>query len=220
MQVPDQVINILLIDDDADYAAMAKNYLQSFNGKSFRLTWMDDGEKVLSYLKSPNEIHIILMDYYLKTRNGLEILKDLREAGVDLPVIMLTGGKDFRIAVEAMKYGVVDYLVKEEVVDTLFPRSIVNALEQQDLKTQISTAEKNKVISQRKTEAVQELIVTMCHEFNNPLAAIKISTDILTRQCKAPDVKALLSELNRNISSLEKQIVTLRDMNVPPRVPS
>ena len=214
--MPDKVINVLLIDDDAEYAAVAKSYLQSFNGKSFNLTWMEDGDKVISYLKSPNDIHLILMDYYLRSRNGLEILRELREAGVDLPVIMLTGGKDFRIAVEAMKYGVADYLVKEEAVDSLFPRSIVNALEQHILKTQVFTAEKNKVISQKKTEAVHELIVTMCHEFNNPLAAIKISTDILTRQCKSPDVKAILTELNRNISSLEKQIVRLRDLNVPP----
>jgi len=210
------VINVLLIDDDADYAAVAKNYLQPFNGKSFKLTWLDDGEKVLTCLKSPNEIHVILMDYHLKDRNGLEILRELREAGVDLPVIMLTGGKDFRIAVEAMKYGLADYLVKEEAVDSLLPRSIVNALQEHVLKTQVSTAEKNRIISQKKTEAVHELVVTMCHEFNNPLAAIKISTDILTRQCKTAEVKAILTDLNRNISNLEKQIVKLRDMNVPP----
>lgn len=214
--VPHQTINVLLIDDDADYAAVAKSYLQSFNGRAFNLVWLDDGERALGYLKSPNEIHVVLMDYYLRSGNGLDVLRDVREAGVDLPVIMLTGGKDFRIAVEAMKYGIADYLVKEEAVDSLLPRSILNALEAHQLKTQVSTAEKNRLISQRKTEAVQELVVTMCHEFNNPLAAIKISTDILTRQSKTPEVKALLAELNRSITTLEKQIIKLRDLNVPP----
>jgi response regulator of citrate/malate metabolism len=214
--MPDQVINVLLIDDDDEYATVAKSYLRPFSGKSFNLTWLQDGEEAVGYLKSPNEIHVVLMDYYLRARNGLEILAELREAGIDLPVIMLTAGKDFRIAVEALKYGVTDYLVKDEAVDSLFPRSIVNALDQYQLRTQVSTAEKNRVISQKKTEAVQELVVTMCHEFNNPLAAIKISTDILTRQCKTPEVKALLAELNHNISSLEKQIVKLRDLNTPP----
>jgi two-component system, sensor histidine kinase and response regulator len=210
------VINVLLVDDDADYASVAKSYLQSFNGRSFNMTWIEDGERALACLKAPNDIHIILMDYYLRAGTGLDVLRSMREAGVELPVIMLTGGKDFRIAVEAMKYGVSDYLVKEEAVDSLFPRSIVNALEQSQLKARVSTAEKNRLISQRKTEAVQELIVTMCHEFNNPLAAVKISTDILTRQTKTPEVKTLLAELNRNITSLEKQIIKLRDLNVPP----
>jgi DNA-binding NtrC family response regulator len=214
--VPHQVINVLLVDDDAEYASVAKSYLQSFNGRTFHLTWLEDGGAALSYLKSPNDIRIILMDYYLRSGTGLDVLRDVRAAGVDLPVIMLTGGKDFRIAVEAMRYGIADYLVKEEAIDSLFPRSIVNALEQYELKARVSTAEKNRLISQRKTEAVQELIVTMCHEFNNPLAAVKISTDILTRQTKTPEVRAILAELNRNITSLEKQIIRLRDINLPP----
>ncbi len=218
MSVPNRAINVLLVDDDAEYATIAKRYLQSFNGTAFNLIWFDSGDKVLAYLKSPNDIHLILMDYYLQTRNGLEILAELRDAGIDLPVIMLTGGKDFRIAVEAMKYGVSDYLVKEEAIDSLFPRSILNAVEKHVLRNQVSTAEKNRLISQKKTEAIQELVVTMCHEFNNPLAAIKISSDILTRQCKNQDVKAILTELNRSISSLEKQIIKLRDLNPPPPV--
>lgn len=214
--VSDQPINVLLVDDDAEYAAVAQRYLQSFNGRTFRLTWLEDGEKALGYLQAPHDIHVVLMDYYLRERNGLQILAGLREAEIDLPVIMLTGGKDFRIAVEAMKLGVADYLVKEEAVDSLFPRSIINALERHILRTQVATAEKNRLISQRKTDAVQELVVTMCHEFNNPLAAIKISTDILTRQAKHPEVRSLLTELNRNITGLEKQITRLRDLNPPP----
>ncbi len=220
ISAPGKTIHVLLVDDDAEYATVARRYLQSFNGTAFDLTWLEDGEKVLPYLKSPNEIHLILMDYYLRTRNGLEVLAELREAGIDLPVIMLTGGKDFRIAVEAMKYGVSDYLVKEEAVDSLFPRSILNAVEKHILRNQVTTAEKNRLISQKKTEAIQELVVTMCHEFNNPLAAIKISSDILTRQCKNQEVKAILMDLNRSITGLEKQIIKLRDLNPPPPVQS
>lgn len=211
-------INILLIDDDAQYAEAAKSYLQSVNGHRFNLTWLEDGEKALPFLRERADIHLILMDYYLRNRNGIEILREIRSADIQIPVILLTGGRDFRIAVEAMKYGVVDYLVKEEAVDSVFPRSILGILERHQLTMQISNAEMNRVISQKKTEAVQELVVTMCHEFNNPLAAIKISTDILSRQCTAPQVKELLARLNTNISELEKQIVKLRDLNTaPPR---
>lgn len=206
-------INILLIDDDAEYAAAAKAYLQSLSSHKFDLTWIEDGEKVLPFLKSRDDIHLILMDYYLRNRNGIEILKDIRKAEIETPVILLTGGRDFRIAVEVMKYGVVDYLIKEENTDSMFPRSIVNILERHQLTTQIGNAEKNRIISQKKTEAVQELVVTMCHEFNNPLAAIKISADILNRQCKSPEVKELLARMNKNITDLEKQIVKLRDLN-------
>jgi len=214
--VSEKAVHILLIDDDAEYAGVAKSYLQSFTGRTFNLVWLEDGEQALSYLKSPNEIHIILMDYYLRKRNGLEILREIREADIQLPVIMLTGGKDFRIAVEAMKYGVAEYLVKEEAVGTLFPRTVLNVLQEHQLKVKIATAEQNRIISQKKTEAIKELIVTMCHEFNNPLAAIKISTDILNRQSKTGAVKAILADLNRSITTLEKQIIKLRDLDIPP----
>ncbi len=215
-RVPDPVINILLVDDDAGYAATAKSSLDTFNGKAFNLVCIGDGEKALSYLTAPNEIHLILLNYHLKNRNGLEILGDVRGANVSLPVIMLTGEKDFRIAVEAMKHGVAEYLVKEDATDTLLPRTILHVLEEHQLKTKVATAEQNRIISQRKTEAIQELVVTMCHEFNNPLAAIKISTDILARQCQTPGVKTLLADLNRSITDLEKQIVKLRDLDVTP----
>lgn len=214
MEVTENSINILLVDDDAEYAAAAKSYLKSLNGHRINLTWIEDGETTLSLLKSRDDIHLILMDYYLRSRNGIEILKELREANIEIPVILLTGSRDFRIAVEAMKYGVVDYLVKEETVDAVFPRSILNILERHQLTVQLSNAEKNRLISQKKTEAVQELVVTMCHEFNNPLAAIKISTDILTRQCASPDMKEILTRLNGKILELEKQIVKLRDLNI------
>jgi DNA-binding NtrC family response regulator len=214
--VPDPVINILLVDDDTGYAAAAKSSLQSFNGRTFNLIWIEDGEKALSYVTAPNDIHLILLNYQLKSRNGLEVLGDIRAADIRLPVIMLTGGKDFRIAVEAMKHGVSEYLVKDEAVETLLPRTILHVLEEYQLKTKIATAEQNRIISLRKTEAVQELVVTMCHEFNNPLAAIKISTDILARQSKTPGVKSLLADLNKSISDLEKQIVKLRDLDVSP----
>jgi signal transduction histidine kinase len=52
----------------------------------------------------------------------------------------------------------------------------------------------------------------MCHEFNNPLAAIRLSTYTLGRQMQDDDGKALLHKLNEDITKLERQIVKLRDL--------
>jgi hypothetical protein len=56
-------------------------------------------------------------------------------------------------------------------------------------------------------------VVTVCHEFNNPLAAIKISTDILLRQTLSEDETRMVNEIDRNIILVEKEISRLRDMN-------
>jgi response regulator of citrate/malate metabolism len=207
-------ITVLLVDDDAGYATVAKHLLRPFQGKKFNLLWDDSGEKALERLRADKSVNLVLMDYYLPNSNGLAIVKMMASENIKLPVIFLTANKDFRIAVEALKYGVEDYLIKEDTADSMLPRSIMNVLERVQLRNRIGEAEKEKMISQKKTEAVQEVIVTMCHEFNNPLAAIKISADILSRQSTLDENKQILTKLNANITLLEKQIIKLRDINL------
>ncbi|MEO8168379.1 MAG: hypothetical protein ABI623_09030, partial [bacterium] len=69
------------------------------------------------------------------------------------------------------------------------------------------------LIARKRTDAIKELVVTVCNEFNNPLAAIKISTDILLRQQLAPNEKKLVEDLDDNIAVVEKEITKLRDIN-------
>jgi response regulator of citrate/malate metabolism len=204
----DSTTHILLVDDDAEYASITKHHLRTFQNRQFAMEWVNDGDAALAYLKAHPETDLILMDYYLPNKNGIEIIKQLFEEKSTIPVILLTSNKDFRVAIEAMKYGVEDYLVKEEMIETTLPRSIVGVLDRVSLKERIRQAEERKNAS----EAIQELIVTMCHEFNNPLAAIKISTDILARHQNPGEEKELLTKLNANISVLEKQIIKLRDI--------
>lgn len=201
-------IHLLLVDDDAEYASIVRHYLRTFQNKKFVMEWLSDGDAAFAYLKEHPETDLVLMDYYLPNTNGMEIIKRLFEAKNGIPIILLTSNKDFRVAIEAMKYGVEDYLLKEEMIETTLPRAIVGVLDRVHLKQRIAEAEERKHAS----EAIQELIVTMCHEFNNPLAAIKISTDILARHQVPGEERDLLQKLNANISILEKQIIKLRDI--------
>lgn len=211
-------IAILLIDDDADYAEVIKRYLHQFQNKKFDVTRVTNGIQALEHLNSGSRTDLIVMDHYFSNTNGIDVIKQLFEEHNSLPIILLTSNKDYRIAIEVMKYGVEDYLIKEELTDTMLPRTVLNVLERVELNKRLSAVEKDKLITQKKVEAVQELVVTMCHEFNNPLAAIKISTDILMRQASSTEQKAILAKLNTNINHLEKQIFKLRDLNIEKQV--
>jgi len=145
--------------------------------------------------------------------NGLEVTKRIREKKIAVPIIFLTSSRDFRLAIEVMKYGVDDYLVKDEATDTVLPRTVVNVLERLILKQKIEEQQRADLIARRRTEAIKELVVTVCHEFNNPLAAMKISTDIISRQQISPGEKELAKEIDRNIRLVEKEITKLRDIN-------
>jgi len=206
-------ITVLIVDNDAEYAGVVKHHLQAFQGTHFHVDVAPNGDDALSRLGATPPIDIVLMNYDMPNGNGLEITRRISERPNSVPIILLTSGRDFRVAIEAMKYGVEEYLVREEAVDTMLPRTIATVLERTNIKKRIHAAEREKMLSQKRTEAIRELVVTMCHEFNNPLAAIKISVDILARQkIEAPE-KKLLAELNSNISLLEKQIIRLRDLN-------
>jgi|WetSurMetagenome_2_1015567.scaffolds.fasta_scaffold360827_1 DNA-binding NtrC family response regulator len=209
-----ETINVLLVDDDASYFGITQHLLKQFSGKKFNLIWKDNGTKAIDELQNNKEIKIVLMDYFLPERNGLEIAKEIRQKNISIPIIFLTSNKNFKIAIEAMKYNVEDYLIKDETVGTILPRAILTALERERIKQQIQKMEKEKILSEKKADAIRELIVTICHEFNNPLAAIKISSDIISKQNIQQEAKDILTQLNVNLSKIEKEITTLRDLDV------
>jgi DNA-binding NtrC family response regulator len=207
-------LSILLVDDDAGYVDVVRHHLNAYPHCKFDISWVNAGDKAIEILKSGKTFELILMDYFLPVGTGIDVAKEIASAGYGIPILLVTSNKDFRIAIEAMKYGVEDYLIKDDHVAVLLPRTIINILEKHQLNLQLEKAEKAERMAREKNEAVGELVVTMCHEFNNPLAAIKISTDILLRSKMSDDDRQILVKLNKNIASLEAQIVKLRDLNV------
>ncbi len=212
-------INLLFIDDDPSYMAVAQHLLSKYQGKRFNIQWKQDGVSALELLEKNPPIDMLLVDYYLPEMNGLDVTKAIRERNLDIPIIFLTSNRDFRLAIEVMKYGVEDYIVKDEAVDSVLPRTIINIMERVRLKKKIAEQQKSELIVQKKTDAIRELVVTVCHEFNNPLAAIKISTDILQRQSLGDREREVIKELDRNIGLVEKEINRLRDISFE-RAPS
>jgi len=208
-------IHVLLIDDDISYAKTAQSQLKKFQGNNFRITWEKTGKGCVERLTSDPTIDAVLVDYFLREMTGLEVAKQIRDRKIDVPIVFIAADKDFHLAVEAMKLGVEDFLVKDEIVESVLPRTILNVLNRVQLKRKIALVEKNKILGEKRTEAIKELVVTICHEFNNPLAAIKISTDIISRQKLNASDHAAIHELDSNIRRIEKEIIKLRDINLP-----
>jgi diguanylate cyclase (GGDEF)-like protein len=72
--------------------------------------------------------NLIFLDYRLGEWNGLDILNDLRKKGYTLPVIMLTGQGDQEVAVQAMKSGATDYLVKSGLTSESLSKAVRHAI--------------------------------------------------------------------------------------------
>src|SRR5512144_1074282 len=98
-------INLLFIDDDPSYMAVAQHLLSKYQGRKFNILWKQDGPSALEHLQRGPAVDILLIDYYLPEMNGLEVTKAIREKGIEIPIIFLTSNRDFRLAIEVMKYG-------------------------------------------------------------------------------------------------------------------
>ncbi len=205
-------INVLLVDDDIAYARITQQQLTNFMGRKFNILWKQDGASALEDLQKNPSIDIVLMESSLPDMSGIELAKALRGQRIESPIIFLTGAKDFRLAIEAMKGGVEEYLIKDEVSETILPRTILNVLDKVQLKKQIAEAERNRIFAERRTEAIREVIVAICHEFNNPLTAIKLTADAIGRQKLRDRQKHLVTEIAEKIGTIEDKIRKLQNL--------
>ena len=149
-----QPIKVLLVEDNPDFAKLVELFLRKYEAEQFAVTWKDNGTDAIAEVTRNPTYDVILMDYFLPGQNGLEITRRLQDKLVRIPVVFLTVNKDFDLAVEVMKLGIEDYLVKEEISTPVLPKTIINVIERQKLKDQLTTLE----ISQKR-EALENVLV-------------------------------------------------------------
>lgn len=208
-----KLIHVLLVDDDISFAKLVQHHLQKFQNREFKLIWKENVEEALLEVQQNKALDLILTDYVLQGSNGLEFCLQLNEMNSEIPIVFITATRDFKLAIEAMKLGVEDFLIKEDLAESILPRTIVNVLDRVRIHKQIKAVEKRMLIAEKRAEAIRELVVTVCHEFNNPLAAIKISADLIRRQPLSDADNAVLKQFDENFHKIEAEIKRLRDIN-------
>ncbi len=110
-------LKVLIVDDDALHTEMVMDYLR-LSGK-FNLTWADSLESLWAKLVDQS-FDLILMDFRLPDGTGINAIEELRQKNLDIPVVMLTGQGDERIAVKAIQSGASDYLFKAQRLPARF----------------------------------------------------------------------------------------------------
>ena len=106
---------ILLADDDIGHRTMLKVNLAQ---EGYHIDEVTDGDEVLPFL-GHHEVDLILLDMKMARMDGLTTLSVLLQAGYVLPVIVLTAFSSVESAVEAMKKGAYDYIVKPVDIEEL-----------------------------------------------------------------------------------------------------
>ncbi|MHA2362518.1 MAG: response regulator [Candidatus Hodarchaeales archaeon] len=120
--------NILLIEDNETHVRLIERFFES--RRSYSLTHTSDAREAIKHLENGGLFDVILLDYSLPDYSGIDFLKTLNKTiiGKKPPVIMITGHGDENIAVEAMKLGAMDYVVKSRNWLNALPTKIAHAL--------------------------------------------------------------------------------------------
>ncbi|MEW6511528.1 MAG: response regulator [Bacteroidota bacterium] len=201
-------VRILLVEDNRDFAHLVEVFLRKYERGQFDVTWRENGAEALHELASGTPFDVILMDYFLPGQNGLEITRMLQERGITTPVIFLTVNKDFDLAVEVMKLGVEDYLVKEEISTPVLPRTILNVIERKKLRDQLTGLE----ITQKRLEAINDMVVRITQEIRKPLDGMRTTVDGLASAHPRDQLTTYLAIIRDNLDRIEKKMAQMKDL--------
>jgi signal transduction histidine kinase len=126
----DRNVEVLLIEDNPTDVLLLENELKSVASTDLQLTSVDRLGVGLQRLRE-RRFDVALVDLALPDSEGIETFDRLREAEPDLPAIVVTGSRDERLAVEVLRKGARDYVVKAIGVGPLLIRAIRFAIERQ-----------------------------------------------------------------------------------------
>lgn len=105
---------MFLVDDDIMFAEFLK---RSLKGDKTEIRTFPNGEECLKSVKEEDP-EIVILDYYLNgdsrdAMNGLQVLNKIKHFKPDTKVIVLSAQRDVSVALDVIKYGAYDYVVKE-----------------------------------------------------------------------------------------------------------
>lgn len=155
---------ILYIDDDPGLTRLMKKRLER---QGFQVDTAERATLGIEMATNHNYA-LLLLDYDLPDHNGLAVIKTLARRSIHLPVIMVTGRGNEEVAVEIMKLGPNDYIVKDVEGEyfKLLPAMIENLLEKSLLRHQKEVAEKALLLSEEKFR----IIADFAHDWEEWLA--------------------------------------------------
>jgi PAS domain S-box-containing protein/diguanylate cyclase (GGDEF)-like protein len=146
------VWRILLVEDNSDDAALCLRALQKAR-KNIRLDVVRAADEFAGQLREKT-YDVILSDYALGGWTGLDVLKNLHSEGRDIPFILVTGALGEERAVECIKNGVADYVLKDRL--ERLPLAITKTLEEKRLRDERERAERSLLESEAKFRTLAE----------------------------------------------------------------
>jgi|GEM_PF-1703832 len=195
MPTPHTPVTILVVDDDPGIARLITRELQRVG---YTIATVFSGEEAISWLND-NVANLVLLDLKLPGLHGNALIDTLDGFHDHLPFIIITGQGDERVAVDMMKRGALDYLVKDVNFITMLPTVVRRALARIEENARLIYAEQalarsNAELEHRVTERTAELIQSNEALRESRLAALNLMEDAIAAREKTEQAQSALRE--------------------------
>src|SRR5499427_1100218 len=166
---------ILVVDDEAPIREVVSSMLTSSN---FVCTQAQSGKEALALLQSGEEFELMLSDMMMPVMDGEALLAATKERFPDIPVVMVTAMHDISIALNAIRNGAYDYLLKPFDREQLLA-TVRRALENRRLKLENRAYQTNlEALVTARTEQLRQAITTLEQSYDITLEALGNALDL------------------------------------------
>jgi len=160
---------ILIVDDEDSIREVVSSMLTSSN---FVCTQAQSGKEALALLQSGEEFELMLSDMMMPVMDGEALLAATKERFPDIPVVMVTAMHDISIALNAIRNGAYDYLLKPFDREQLLA-TVRRALENRRLKLENRAYQTNlEALVTARTEQLRQAITTLEQSYDITLEAL------------------------------------------------
>jgi CheY-like chemotaxis protein len=187
-------VKILTIDDEASVRMSIRNFLEDYD---YDVMEADNGRIGLEIFEQRTP-HIVLVDLRMPEMGGLEVLREIRRRSADTPVIVISGTGQIQDAVEALRLGAWDYLLKPIQNLSILRHSVEKCLERRRLILQ----------NRRHQEELEEKVTLRTRELERANQELYASQQAL--QTAKDELEQRVEERTREILKANQELETAK----------
>lgn len=190
----DEISIVILEDNDGDFVLIEDYLIEIY--KSVKLERFDRYETFINrYNEGKVACDLILLDLHLPDISGIKLVEETAAKFEDIPLIILTGYADLPLAKKSLEMGIDDFLIKDDINNSLLHKSIEFALSRNNYIQHI----------QHQNQILRKIAWSQSHEVRGPLARILGVINLIdTVEINPQELKYLLEELKCSAQEMDE----------------